>query len=124
MSNAEDVPIGPIVDDKCDRYGCGKPASLHREGFMDLRTDVIDHDFEEPAPRPYDHERVPAMIRTEWRCHACKAENDVWGTGATEGYMECGSCGAYSWLDFDPDGYENPADRPAKTTPTPEGDAL
>lgn len=101
------LPTGPIVDDACAAYrDCKRPRAEHREGFMDLREGVIDHDFVAPAPRPYDHERVPAMITTEWRCHVCGADNDVWGTGATEGYMECGSCGAWSWLDFNPDGYE------------------
>lgn len=109
MSQSADIdalPVGPIVDDACDRYGnCKRPRAEHREDFMDLRDDVIDHDFVEPAPRPYDHERVAAMITTEWHCHLCGRHNDVWGTGATESYMECGSCGAWSWLDFNPDGF-------------------
>jgi hypothetical protein len=101
-----DLPEGPIQDDACDRRGCGRPRSEHRDGFMDLRPEVIDHDYDQPPLRPYDHERVPCMITTEWRCHACGADNDVWGTGADEGYMECGSCGRLSWLTFDPVGYE------------------
>lgn len=115
MGDAMDaLPVGPIVDDACAAGRCGRTREEHREGFMDLREGRIGHDFKEPAPRPCDHERVPAMVTTEWRCHSCGAHNDVWGTGATEGHMECGSCGAHSWLDFDPVGYEERADQPAE----------
>jgi hypothetical protein len=96
-------PVGPVQDDACKR--CKRPQAEHRSGFMDLRDDVVAHDYEQPALRPYDHEVVPAMITTEWHCHRCHQHNDVWGDGAMDGYMECGHCGAYSWLVFDPPGF-------------------
>lgn len=100
------LPVGPVVDDACAYYGCKRPQREHRSDFTDRRPNVITHDYVQPPPRPYEHECVPAMITTEWHCHECMALNDVWGTGADQGYMECGRCGAHSWLIFDPDGFE------------------
>lgn len=112
------LPVGPVIHPGCAVHGCGRPREEHREDFMDLRDEVIDHDFAEASPRPYNHEVTPAMITTEWHCHACGAHNDVWGTGADEGYMQCGACGAQSWLVFDPDGFEK---RATRTTPAAPG---
>lgn len=60
------------------------------------------HMFHPPPATPEPHEIVPAMVVTSWTCHACGADNDVWGEGAVGGWMDC-SCGAASWLSLDDD---------------------
>lgn len=102
--------VGPVQPLACHLhhgtpYHCVRPKAEHREGFPDLRDGVIDHGFVLAPPLALPHECTPAMVTTEWYCHMCGEHNDVWGTGATESYMECGHCFAWSWLDFDPDGF-------------------
>lgn len=48
--------------------------------------------------RERDRCQAMAMVITEWICHACGHENDVWGEGALGSWMECGSCGEDSFL--------------------------
>lgn len=73
--------------------GCGLPESLH------WRVNGA-HEFTPPRRPPEPHEVVPALVVTSWTCHACGADNDVWGEGAVNGWMEC-ACGAESWLSLD-----------------------
>lgn len=58
-----------------------------------------------PRPRPEGYVDPPdpacvveALVITAWTCHACCADNDVWGEGAVGSWMECGSCGESSYL--------------------------
>lgn len=53
---------------------------------------------------PQRHELASAMAITEWICPFCGADNDVWGEGALESWMECGTCLQPAYLVMDPDG--------------------
>lgn len=65
-------------------------------------------DIQGPAPKPAGWFETPdpsmvvaAMTVTEWTCHACGEDNDVWGEGAIENWMDCGHCSASSYLSMD-----------------------
>lgn len=63
----------------------------------------------EPRPEgfvdpPRDDEMASALVTTEWICPRCLAENDVWGEGAVDSWMECSNCLVMSFLVLDPGG--------------------
>lgn len=58
--------------------------------------------FLPPEDLPEPHECVPALAVTSWTCRTCGYEQDVWGEGAIESWMDCQNpeCGVPSYLDF------------------------
>lgn len=49
---------------------------------------------------PEAHEVAAALAVTSWTCPypECEADNDVWGEGAVNHWMECQACGRSAWL--------------------------
>lgn len=52
----------------------------------------------EPPMLPEPHEIALALVTTEWTCPFCQYHQDVWGEGAIQTWMECGSCGKPAFL--------------------------
>lgn len=74
---------------------CGTVESRH--------YNVPWHSFCPEPPAPELHEIVAALAVTTWTCPHCGREQDVWGEGAVNGWMDCQSvdgCPA-SWLSLD-----------------------
>ena len=59
------------------------------------------HEFQGPEPDPGPWDIVPALVHTEWTCPHCGEDNDVWGEGAINSWMECSNCRIQMYLSLD-----------------------
>lgn len=89
----------------------------HRLGWANTEPGVLGWDGHSgavdivgPLPRPAGWVESPqpgqmaeAAVITYWTCPRCRADNDVWGEGAIETWMECKHCHVEAYLNFDPD---------------------
>lgn len=95
--------VGPPVPNchhvERDYYGherrCTFTIVQHRD------SPWIKHEFDggEADPAPWDY--VPALAHTEWTCPYCGEDNDVWGDGAINSWMECSGCFRNMFLSLD-----------------------
>ncbi len=81
-------------EDRCAVSRCGRPEADHRLSWSEGGA---GHSFEVPEGRPNPKHIVACHIQTDWTCSHCGQDNDVWGTAY--GWMECGDCGGYSYLE-------------------------